>query len=487
MKNLYSNSISDIPKMIFITQPDIEASRAEYQENNDEVEDKKSINDLNKEAEKRKEAQIPMKKAENKSNKQDEMYANILLGDLYENQETEEFPIPFKDKESYQKTKAEKDQQEAQNVLDSLQNINNFSTALDVENMTDEEIQNILTRREEIRQNYKPQGMPQSIEEAFTNNDKTFTRLEQFLTYGDIDLSAFEGLDFKGKWNINWNKALATALGKENLTKEEIKNIQIALGTKPDGYFGPHSANLLSEKRGEKGFQKEVEWNDKYLAKWEKYSKEYYKKNQTDSLAFLKMTEQLPDEINAKIANIEPNFDIDLAEFADIDNIDTDKEDIIENAADGTMAYVNNDVIPSLSPQLELTKKDGKWYHEFSDEPYNFTQDSIASFEKIKPEENMNTQVTEQKPLEEQADNQEELEKMINPMNGLNNVPEARMIADMTPEEIQEYNQLKAKREAIRNSYTPEITQEGDSDFIGPVRQENMNTQATEQAEVNEV
>lgn len=141
--------------------------------------------------------------------------------------------------------------------------------------------------------------LPKNMAETFDEEgNQSFAKLDALISYGKIDLSSFKELNPQGRWNAKWNQALEKALEIEDKkTKEKdqiIKNVQIVLGTKPDGYFGPHSFFLLTQKLNQTA---NFSFDEDYRVDWNQKSMKFYQEHPEKHLNYKKFQEASENQI----------------------------------------------------------------------------------------------------------------------------------------------------------------------------------------------
>lgn len=97
-------------------------------------------------------------------------------------------------------------------------------------------------------------------------------QVRNFLQSSSCDESSFDTLLDKKSWSPAWNEKLAQSLGKEALDIPSVKKIQKALGTFPDGKFGPHSLARLLKLKKTLSTQSQ-NFSHRYIDDWDQKSK----------------------------------------------------------------------------------------------------------------------------------------------------------------------------------------------------------------------
>lgn len=108
--------------------------------------------------------------------------------------------------------------------------------------------------------------------ESFSGVIKS-AQIRDFLASDTYSVEAFNDVKKTTKWSLGWNDALAQSFGKEKISQAVVEKIQKALGTVPDGKFGPHSFARLLKIRGVLKEQQQ-ELSTEYINKWDEKSKD---------------------------------------------------------------------------------------------------------------------------------------------------------------------------------------------------------------------
>lgn len=147
---------------------------------------------------------------------------------------------------------------------------------------------------------------PMSFDETRDKNGNIdIFALADFLKNGIVHFDSFNDLDHTGIWSPKWNKALGESLGKDDITKQDIQSVQKALGTKPDGYFGPHSFRLLTKFRKDHTLKNKT-FDPEYITAFDIQTEKYYREHPEEMLVF-KKAEQAPQRTIAYLELPETN------------------------------------------------------------------------------------------------------------------------------------------------------------------------------------